>query len=640
MNDVDTSSASEASPSVLDQLKAMPEDQQRALKGWYWYDFANQAFALTILAAVLPAYMAALFDAEFGGGLDTILGTISGSTYYSLVLAASSLVVALVSPPLGILADRLPIKKRLLGWFTVVGIGFTILMGISPFFGGVAGLRMLTVAFMFANFGFAAGNVFYYAFMPYLAPKAAMDHVSTWGYVYGYIGGVIIMIVHLGMIVGIGSEPWVFSVVFITSALWWLGFGIRMFFVVPEPEVPNPQEVDGFFGAIKLSIAEVGTTFRQILRFRVFFTFLIGYLLFFDGINTVNGIASAFLTSVMRINTTVTIALVLALNIVAIPFTILFGRISDRIGAKRTLIVVLVTYSMVAFTAAGFAPLVLEEMSDAVDGSSEAYLANQKEAYRYDLVLEWYDATTAGAIEDQRRYTNLWVDGYTPTEGTYVLSSLHGRPMISDGTNKWVAPVGDASFHEAFSPFYANGTVQVLAMDVDAASAMVANFTVTDHRFSIIVLGGPEHGARVVGEQHPTMLDQGGLMDWWPILLRNNLWEPLDFDVAGQAIMLGILVGVVIGSAGAQARTMATILIPKSRNNEFFAFFGFISKAAAFLGPLVYFAAGSIGDDRVAIVTVILVIVAGTIVTTFVDVEAGVEAADEEDARLGSEGFA
>ena len=114
MTDVDTSSASEASPSVLDQLKAMPEDQQRALKGWYWYDFANQAFALTILAAVLPAYLAALCDAEVGGGLETILGTISGSTYYSLVLAASSLVVALVSPPLGILADRLPIRNACL----------------------------------------------------------------------------------------------------------------------------------------------------------------------------------------------------------------------------------------------------------------------------------------------------------------------------------------------------------------------------------------------------------------------------------------------------------------------------------------------------------------------------------------------
>ena len=159
------------------------------------------------------------------------------------------------------------------------------------------------------------------------------------------------------MIVGIGSSlgcsAWCSS----PARFWWLGFGIRMFFVVPEPEVPNPQEVDGFFGAIKLSIAEVGTTFRQILRFRVFFTFLIGYLLFFDGINTVNGIASAFLTSVMRINTTVTIALVLALNIVAIPFTILFGRISGRIGAKRTLIVVLVTYSMVAFTGARVRPI-------------------------------------------------------------------------------------------------------------------------------------------------------------------------------------------------------------------------------------------------------------------------------------------
>ena len=211
--------------------------------------------------------------------------------------------------------------------------------------------------------------------------------------------------------------------------------------MVPEPEVPNPQEVDGFFERLKLSIAEVGTTFVKssdsgllhlpdrispLLRRHQHRERHRASLPDFGDAHQHDGDHRARACLEHRRD--------------SIHHPVRSHLRSDR---RQALIVVLVTYSMVAFTAAGFAPLVLEEMSDAVDGSSEAYLANQKEAYRYDLVLEWYDATTAGAIEDQRRYTNLWEEGYTPTEGTYVLSSLHGRPMISDGTNKWVAPVGE-----------------------------------------------------------------------------------------------------------------------------------------------------------------------------------------------------
>ena len=102
-------------------MSSMSVDDKKALKGWYFYDWANQAYALTVMTVIAPALMAALYN--------TATGTQSGDTFYAWVLTISMIFVVLTAPALGVIADKMPIKKKLLKWYTVAGIAFTALMG-------------------------------------------------------------------------------------------------------------------------------------------------------------------------------------------------------------------------------------------------------------------------------------------------------------------------------------------------------------------------------------------------------------------------------------------------------------------------------------------------------------------------------
>ncbi|MGB1955636.1 MAG: MFS transporter, partial [Candidatus Poseidoniaceae archaeon] len=157
----------------------------------------------------------------------------------------------------------------------------------------------------------------------------------------------------------------------------------------------------------------------------------------------------------------------------------------------------------------------------------------------------------------------------------------------------------------------------------------------SDHRFSIIIIGGNESiaGASEVGDTHPTQVEQGGMIDGWAKLMRDYVWEPLGLGVSMQWIILGLFVGCAMGSAGAQARSMFSQLTPKSRASEFFGFFGFLGKSAAMIGTALYAVASTTFDSRVAILSITLVILAGTYLTSRVDLEEGIRVAEEEDAR-------
>ena len=161
-------------------ISSMPEEDQKSLRSWYFFDFANQAFALTVLSVVVPALIASLFDSSTGGGMDFLGGTLKGDSFYSIVLAMSMFIVAITSPAIGVIADKSPIKKKLLYWYTLYGVLFTAMLGCAPFF-GYSAYQIMAVFFVIANIGFAGGNTFYYACMPYLAPKKAIDTVSSWG---------------------------------------------------------------------------------------------------------------------------------------------------------------------------------------------------------------------------------------------------------------------------------------------------------------------------------------------------------------------------------------------------------------------------------------------------------------------------
>jgi len=592
-------------------IEGMGDGGNKALRSWYWYDWANQAFALTVLTVLVPQLLSSMFELSTGGGTEVGSLKITGDTFYAIILGSASLFVAIVSPVLGAIADRMPIKKKILWVYTVVGVLFTAMMGVAPHLEAGSAYRFLAFCLVIGNIGFAGGNVIYYAFMPNLADRDSMDHVSSWGYAYGFAGGSLILVVHL--LVGLTGffgvsdpwSPWVLSFIFVTSAMWWLGFGMQLFRNTPEPEIPNPKEYGSALEAVRDGIREVKKTFGEIRKFKILAIYLASYLLFFDGINTIGGMASAFGDSVLRLNPTMNFVLLLMVNITAVPMTVIGGKLANRFGTKRVLGWSLGVYAVVAILAVGFAPLELE-------GDHE----------RYDFQYDFNDETSE-----------------------YELTTLYDR-----GVKGWVSKSGDGDlkFRESFFEYmfetvpdtsenerWSDDDVVIDSISVSQATSLRSEVAMMgEHRFSFSFKGGDLDGSRYVGEEHPTIIE-GELADWWPNLLRDKVWEPLNFGVSLQWIMLGMMVGIVMGTAGAQARSLFTMLTPSSRSTEFFGFFGFIGKAAAVFGPIVYAISAATMGSRVAVASIVVVILIGWSLFIFIDVEEGVRVARQEDIEAG-----
>tara|TARA_B000000532_G_scaffold231528_1_gene213522 strand:- start:19118 stop:21142 length:2025 start_codon:yes stop_codon:yes gene_type:complete len=649
-------------------MSEMPADKKKSLKGWYFFDWANQAYALTVMTVIAPALMASLYNLA--------TGTQSGDTFYAYVLTFSMIFVVLTAPALGVIADKMPVKKKLLKWYTIAGIGFTAMMGAAPYFGS-QGYIILAMMYTIGTIGFTGGNVIYYSFMPYLAPKNCQDHVSSWGYAYGFMGGSLVLIFHL--IILLGPFTWDtnfrLAVIFATTALWWWGFGMMMFKWTPEPEIPSNMEWKGITNATKVAYSQVFNTFKEVKKFKVLALFLVAYLLFYDGVNTIASMASAFGESVLRIDQSMNVLLLLTINIVAVPMTIVFGKLADIRGTKFALMLALVIYCFVAIAAAGFAPLELDPSTDK-DGDNIPDDANRYDftfTYNestglYDMETlynrgyeNWVGETSSGDAEFRNNFQEFFPDpdysvgdagessigkGLLVCLFILIMVALLGAGMmfIQKQEMGWMGVlaivflIGVGIVGASFLAGQAEtNEKEVLAITEADAASIVSNFeNANDHRFSIIFVGGPDSnisGKAEVGDRHPTQVDQGGPIDWWPKTVREYLWAPLGISVSMQWIILGMFVGIAMGSAGAQARSMFTKLIPETRTSEFFGFFGFLGKSAAMIGTFLYGIASSLFDSRVAILSITLVILAGTFLTSRVDLEEGIRVAEEEDAR-------
>ena len=643
--------------SAKEILNSMSDDKKKSLKSWYFYDWANQAYALTVMTVIAPALMAALYN--------TATGTQSGDTFYAWVLTFSMLFVVVTAPALGVIADKMPIKKKLLKWYTIVGIIFTAMMGAAPYFGS-QGYLVLALMYTIGTIGFTGGNVIYYSFMPYLAPRQCQDHVSTWGYAYGFIGGSMILIFHLIILLGTSWDTnFQMAIIFSTSAIWWWGFGLQIFKWTPEPDIPSSMEWKGLKDATKVAYSQVFQTFKEIKRFKVLAYFLLAYLLFYDGVNTIASMATAFGESVLRLNQSMNVMLLLTVNIVAIPMTIVFGKLADIKGTKFALMTALFIYCFVAIVAAGFAPLELE---------------GEEDAERYDFTFEWDNATQEYELTTlyERGYEN-WVgetsagdsefrdnfQEYFPDNSTDYSKESSGSSTIGTGllvclmVLAFVAIIGGGIMFIQSKDLGKMGVVAMIAIvvvgilgasllagqsekaedelhniGITDANSIVANFdNISDHRFAIIFIDGPLAGEDEIGDTHPTVVDQGGPVDGWAKFMRDNVWQPFGISVALQWIILGMFVGVAMGSAGAQARSMFSQLVPETRTSEFFGFFGFLGKSAAMIGTFLYGITSTAFDSRVAILSITLVILAGTYLTSRVDLEEGIRVAEEEDAR-------
>ena len=317
------------------------KQHQRAIRAWTMYDWANSAFATTMMAAVLPVYYATL-----GAATDT---PAIMTSRWGFTTAIAALIAAVISPILGAVADFKGSKKKFLTFFMLLGVVSTALL----FFPNKEGSWLIaSVIFVFANIGFAGSLVYYDALLPHVAHADEIDEVSSKGYMMGYIGGGILLAVNLVMIMFVPT--WFPSLgtglmtrlSFVSVAIWWLLFTLPLLFRVKEPERRIDLDEKGMH-AIQVSFKRLGRTFSELKKYRDLSLGLLAFWVYANGIGTIITMATIY-GNELGFSRTTLIGTLLMVQFLAAPFAYLFGWLSKKIGTKKSIYLSLSIYSLIA----------------------------------------------------------------------------------------------------------------------------------------------------------------------------------------------------------------------------------------------------------------------------------------------------
>jgi UMF1 family MFS transporter len=318
------------------------------LRAWAMYDWAISATQVGIVTAIFPIY----FVKVAGAGLGEGKATQHLATANTVALA----LVALLSPILGAVADYAAAKKRFLAGFMLLGLAAIGCM----FFIHTGNVLLASLLFVLALVGATGSFVFYESLLPHIASPDEVDRVSTAGYALGYIGGGALLALNLAWIqrpawFGLPSGPGLSEpaatlpvrLAFVSVAAWWLLFSIPFFRRVPEP--PRRLETDERRGEnpVRVAFVRLRETLRELKGFRQASIFLLAFLIYNDGIQTIIKMATAYGTE-LGIGQGALITAILLVQFVGIPFSFLFGMLADRITAKRAVFLGLAVYTMIS----------------------------------------------------------------------------------------------------------------------------------------------------------------------------------------------------------------------------------------------------------------------------------------------------
>ena len=306
------------------------------LRAWAMYDLANSAFATTVITAIFPVY----FTSVAGAGLQPGEATRLLARTTTIALATS----AVLAPFLGALADYAPIKKRLLGLFMAIGCiaaGCLALVARGDWF-------LAAICFGIGNVGFTASLTFYDSLLPHVAREDEIDRVSTGGYALGYLGGGVLLALNVAWILspatfGLRDAAQASRLSFASVAAWWFLFSMPLLLRVPEP---TPRAGRGARSAAELitaSLAGLLHTIRELRRYRNALLLLVAFVIYADGIGTIQRLATSYGTE-LGINQGALITAILLVQFAGIPFAFLFGMLAGRIGAKASIFIGLAVY--------------------------------------------------------------------------------------------------------------------------------------------------------------------------------------------------------------------------------------------------------------------------------------------------------
>jgi UMF1 family MFS transporter len=312
------------------------EYDRKAVISWAMYDWANSAFATTVLAGFFPVF----FNEYWSAGADTTVTTARLGMANSL----AGMAVALLAPLLGAMADRGSARKRFLVFFAFLGA----LMTASLWMVSRGEWKPAILVFVLASIGFSGSIVFSDSLLVAVAPAGERERVSALGYALGYLGGGLLFALNVLMTLrpsafGLSGPEEAVRISFLTVGAWWALFTVPLMIYVREARTRRAA------GAVRMAVEgvrELLGTFRAIRRMRMVLLFLIAYWLYIDGVDTIVRMAVDYGISIGLSRNDLMVAL-LVTQFVGFPSAIAFGRIGARIGARRAIFIALGVYLFV-----------------------------------------------------------------------------------------------------------------------------------------------------------------------------------------------------------------------------------------------------------------------------------------------------
>jgi UMF1 family MFS transporter len=646
---------------------------RRIVNAWCMYDWANSAFATTILAAVLPIYYSQVAGA-------TLPSEARATAYWSLGLSISLFIVAILSPILGTISDVMRGKKRFLSVFAslgIVGTGLLVLVDTGDWL-------LASILFVLARIGFTAANVFYDAMLPHVAREDDQDRVSTRGYALGYLGGGLLLAINVAMIQFLPGT-WGPRLSFLSVAIWWAVFTIPLLTRVPEPATATARLGPGE-NVVTVSFRRLWNTLKDIRQYRELFKYLVAFLIYNDGIGTIIGVAAIYGAELGFGSVELILALLLV-QFVGIPFSLIFGRLPSRAETRRPLFLAFIVFNLVALPLLGVlgahflpgeitgAPLPPYRDTATAVGEGVHIASGQAVHYAGTWQMETISAQTLGTNQDvtyavtteKGASYSLTFNGQSveivystgpdrdiwavEMDGKPLPDPDTGAPLTIDGYNATVR-YGMHRTLNADKP--GEHTLTVVNTGDKNPSSQGTLLTLAQievlppiRQASLLIIIALIVGVELIGAAFAWLLGRP---------LFSGLAETLDTK---RSIILALIVYAVIaiwgyflnsviefwflawmvaivqGGSQALSRSLYASMSPAAKSGEFFGLYGIMEKFSAIIGPLLFAAAvAAFNSSRPAVLSLIVLFIVGMLVLGRVNVEEGRRAAHQEDREV------
>lgn len=310
----------------------MKTGMTREEKNWVLYDVGNSAFVL-LVATIMPIYFNYL--AENAG-----LSAADYLAYWGYATSAATLIVALLGPVFGTLADTEGLKKPIFTTTMLIGGIGCLALGFSRQW------FLFLLIYIIAKIGFSGSLIFYDSMLGDITTEDRVDNVSSQGYAWGYIGSCVPFVVCLGVVLGAGkigiSTELAMMISFAIVAVWWIGASIPLLKSYQQKHYVERQPK-----AVQNSFKRLGATLKNIRNEKKIFLFLLAFFFYIDGVYTIIDMATAYGTALGLDSTGLLLAL-LVTQLVAFPFAIIFGRLSKCYDVRTLITICIAAYFGIA----------------------------------------------------------------------------------------------------------------------------------------------------------------------------------------------------------------------------------------------------------------------------------------------------